>query len=80
MITFITCNVSGSSQLSHVLSILIYTAARCGAEEFIKIIFNSSAGGVVFNSYKDNTTLPESVARDSGNDEIANYLEEIAKR
>lgn len=70
----------GSSQLPHVLSILIYTAARHGAKEFIEIVFNSSAGGVVFNSYKDNATLPESVARDSGNDEIANYLEEITKR
>ena len=80
MITFIACNFSRSSQLPHVLSILIYTAARHGAKEFIEIVFNSSAGGVVFNSYKDNATLPESVARDSGNDEIANYLEEITKR
>ena len=80
MITFITCNVSGSSQQSHVLSILIYTAARCGAREFIEIILNSSAGGVVFNSYKDNATLPESVARNFGNDKIANYIEEMTKR
>ncbi|XP_066014850.1 uncharacterized protein [Pocillopora verrucosa] len=70
----------GSSQPSHVLGILIYTAARYGAKEFIEIIFNSSAGGVLFNCYKDNATLPESVARDFGNDEIANYLEEITNR
>ena len=80
MITFITCNVSGSSQPSHALEILLYTAARYGAKEFIEIIFNSSAGGVLFNSYKDNATLPESVARDFGNDEIVNYLEEITNR
>ena len=62
------------------LSILIYAAAKFGAKEFMEIIYNSSAGGLVFNSYKDNATLPESVARDFGNDEIANYLEEITKR
>ena len=62
------------------LSLLIYTAAKYGAQQFIEMIFNSSAGRIVFDAYKDNLTLPEIIAKDNGNDETANYLESITKR
>jgi len=62
------------------LGLLVYVAAEIGAQQFIEIIFNSSAGRVVHNAYKGNLTLPETIARDHGNEETANYLEEVTKR
>ena len=62
------------------LSLLTYVAAEIGAQQFIKIIFTSSASRVVFNSYKDNSTLPEVIAKDHGYEETAHYLEDITKR
>ena len=62
------------------LSLLVYAAAKYGAQQFIEMIFKSSAGRVVFDAYKDNSTLPESVAKVHGNEETANFLEEITKR
>jgi len=62
------------------LSLLVYVAAEIGAQQFIDIIFNSSARRVVHNAYKGNLTLPETIARDHGNEEIANYLEDVTKR
>lgn len=51
-----------------------------GAQQFIEIIFNSSAGRVVFDAYKDSSQLPEVIAKDNGNEETAHYLERITKR
>ena len=62
------------------LSLLVYVAAEIGAQLFLEIMFTSSAGRVVFNSYKENLTLPEVIARDHGKEETANYLEDITKR
>lgn len=62
------------------LSLLVYVAAEIGAQEFLEIIFASSAGTVVFNYYKENLTLPEIIARDHGKEETANYLEDVTKR
>ena len=62
------------------LSRLVYEAAESDAQQFIRMIFNSSAGKVVFNAYKNNSTLPEVIAKDHGNNETANYLEDINKR
>ena len=63
------------------LSLLVYAAAENGgALPFIEMIFTSSAGRVVFASYKDNYTLPEVIARNHGNDETAHFLEDITKR
>ena len=74
-LSFLGCN-----QPVQMLSLLVYVAAEVGAQQFIEIIFTSSTGRVVFNAYKDNLTLPEVIARDHGNEETANYLEDVTKR
>jgi len=70
----------GCKQPVQMLGLLVYVAAEIGAQRFLEIIFTSSAGRVVFNAYKENLTLPEVIARDHGNVETANYLEDITKR
>ena len=60
--------------------LLVYTAAEVGAQQFIEMIFNSSAGRIVFEAYKGSSQLPEVIARDHGNEETAQYLECITKR
>ena len=63
-----------------VLQLLVYTAAQVGAQQFLEVIFSTSAGKIVFNSYKDRTPLPEDVARANGHDELAEFLQDIYKR
>ena len=70
----------GISDPMQLFRLLVYTAAEVGAQQFIEIIFNSSAGRVVFETYKGSAQLPEVVARDHGNEETAQYLERITKR
>ena len=53
---------------------MVYKAAQTGAQEFIEMVFSTSAGQVVFNSYKDKKPLPEDVARGNGHDELVQYL------
>jgi len=62
------------------LSLIIYAAAEIGAQQFIEMIFTSSAGRVLFDVYKEKPVLPEVIARDHGNEETAKYLEGITKR
>ena len=62
------------------LSLLVYAAAESGAQQFIEMIFTSSAGRVVFDAYKGNASLPADIAKDHGNEKTANYLEEVTKR
>ena len=62
------------------LCLLVYAAAESGAQQFIEMIFSSSAARMVFDSYKDRPVLPEVIAKDRGNEETAHYLEEISKR
>lgn len=62
------------------LSLLVYVAAECGAQQFIDMIFTSSAGRIVFDAYKDSSTLPEVIAKDHGNEQTAHYLEGVTKR
>ena len=64
----------------HVLRLLVYAAAESGAQQFIEMIFNSSAGRIVFDAYKDRPLLPEVIAKSHGNEETAYYLKEISKR
>lgn len=58
----------------------MFAAAKYDALEPIKIILGSSNGRAVVHAYKDSAKLPESVARDHGNDDTANYLEEVTNR
>ena len=72
--------LSGSTQPVQVLRLLVYTAAEIGAQQFIEMIFSTSAGRVVFDAYKDSSQLPEVIARKRGHEETANYLEDITAR
>ena len=62
------------------LLLLVYTAAETDARQFIELVFNSSAGKVVFNAYRCTFPLPEDVARAFGHEDTAQYLESISKR
>lgn len=62
------------------LQLLVYTAAKTDARQFIEMIFSTSAGQIVFNSYKDRTPLPEDVARANGHEELAQYLLDVHTR
>ena len=44
------------------------------------MIFSTSAGQIVFHSYKDRTPLPEDVARANGHEELAQYPLDVHAR
>ncbi|XP_020617935.1 uncharacterized protein LOC110055858 isoform X6 [Orbicella faveolata] len=62
------------------LQLLVYKAAEIDGLEFIQMIFSTSAGKVVFNSYRNSATLPEDVARANGHLALANYLQDVNSR
>ena len=70
----------GNAQQVQFLCLLIHTAAREGAQQFIEMIFSTSSGRLVFDAYKDSQPLPEVVARDHGHIKTACYLEGVTKR
>ena len=70
----------GSTESVEVLCVLVYAAAEIGGQQFIEMIFNSSAGRVVYDLYKDSPALPEAVAREYGHEKTATFLEEITGR
>ena len=59
---------------------MVYTAAQTDAQRFVEMVFSTSAGQVVFNSYKDRKPLPEDVARANGHEELAQYLQDVHTR
>ena len=59
---------------------MVYKAAQTNAQELMEMVFSTSAGQVVFNSYKDRTPLPEDIARANGHDELAQYLQDVHTR
>ena len=67
-------------QAMGMLRCLVFTAAEIGAEEFIRMIFSSSAGRIIFEAYKKQSLLPESIADANGHEEIATFLRTITKR
>jgi len=69
-----------STQPVNVLQLMIYAAAETGAQQFIEMIFSTSAGRIVFDAYKGRTPLPEVVARNQGHEETACYLENVTTR
>lgn len=76
------CNQKGSSQPAdvHVLQTLVDTAAETDAYEFLHMIFNTSAGRVAFDAYKNISPLPEDTARVNGHEKTAQYLKEVFQR
>ena len=78
--------LSGSSvetrqkQSVELLQLMVYTAAQTDAQPFINMVFSTTAGQVVFNYYKDRTTLPQDVARANGPEELAQYLQDVHTR
>ncbi len=58
----------------------MYKAAQVGGHEFVQMIFSTSAGSVVFSSYKNSATLPEDVARANGHTILADYLQDVNNR
>lgn len=67
-------------QSIELLQLMVYTAAQTGAQRFIEMVFSTSAGQVVFNSYKERNSLPEDVARANGHEELAQYLQDVHTR
>ena len=67
-------------QSVELLQLMVYTAAQTGAQRFIEMVFSTSAGQVVFNSYKERSSLPEDVARANGHEELAQYLQDVHTR
>ena len=67
-------------QAVDILRCLVYTAAGIGAGEFIRMIFSTSAGRIVFEAYKKESRLPEDIADANGHKEIATFLRAITKR
>lgn len=62
------------------LQLLVYKAAEIDGQEFIQMIFSTSAGKVVFDSYRNNATLPEDIARVNGHLALADYLQNVNNR
>ena len=62
------------------LQLLVYKAAEIDGQEFIQMIFSTSAGKVVFNNYRKSASLPEDVARANGHPALAYYLQDINSR
>ena len=67
-------------QSVNVLELLLYTAAEEGLRLFVDVLFSTSAGLIVFNSYKSRRLLPEDVAQAKGNHKLAQYLRDINTR
>ena len=59
---------------------LFLTAARIGAELFIKKICSTSAGPTVYEMCKNESTLPEEIAAANGHDHIAVFLQTQANK
>ena len=71
---------SGSTQPVQTLCALVYAAAEIGGQQFIEMIFKSSAGRIVYDFYKERPPFPEAIAREYGYEKTAIYFEEITKR
>ena len=73
-------NQSRHARSVKLLQFLVYKAAQVGGYKFIQMIFNCSAGKVVFNNYKNSTTLPQDIARANGHKILAEYLQDVNSR
>ena len=62
------------------LKALVYAAAEAGAMRPIETIFSLPAGRVVFESYKEESSLPEDIAEENSHGKVAAYLRVKTKR
>lgn len=70
----------GKQQPVDVLCGFVYAAARFGVESFIRMVFGTSAGRIIFARYSNKSPLPEELADRNGQNEIAAYLRSVKKR
>ena len=62
------------------LKALVYAAAEAGAMRRLETIFSLPAGRVVFEAYKEDSSLPEDIAEENGHRKVAEYLRGMTKR
>ena len=82
---FISPGVSNVTKRSYaipgkILTLLVYKAAEINDREFLEMVFNTSAGRVVFNYYRKSSTLPGDVARANGHIILGDFLEDVNER
>lgn len=63
-----------------ILKPVVYAAAEAGDMRLLETIFSLPAGNVVFESCKEESSLPEDVAEENGHGEVAEYLQAMTKR
>ena len=63
-----------------ILKRLVYAAAEAGAMRLIEKVFSLPAGRVVFETYKEDSSLPEDIAEENGHGKVAAYLRDITRR
>lgn len=59
---------------------LLKKAAEYGNQQLIEMIFNSSAGRIIFNGNKHRFPLLEGIARNHGQEQTAHYFQKISAR
>ena len=82
---FISAGVSNVNERSYtlpekLLTLLVYKAAEINGREFLEMVFNTSAGRVVFNYYRKSSTLPGDVAKANGHTILGDFLEDVNER
>ena len=82
---FISAGVSNVNERSYtlpekLLALLVYKAAEINGREFLEMVFNTSAGRVVFNYYRKSSTLPGDVAKANGHAILGDFLEDVNER
>lgn len=62
------------------LQCILFAAAATNDRECIEIIFSTSAGEAVFQTYRNSSILPEDIARAREHHDLAEYLQNVHKR
>ncbi|CAH3152700.1 unnamed protein product [Pocillopora meandrina] len=62
------------------LQCILFAAAATNDRECIEVIFSTSAGEAVFQTYRNSSILPEDIARARGHQNLAEYLQNVHKR
>ena len=82
---FFSAGVSNVNERSYallekILTLFVYKAAEINGREFLEMIFNTSAGRVVFNYYRNSSTLPGDVAKANGHTILGDFLDDVNER